>query len=92
MVLRLWSSRVSSHCCFADVHSMPTSQNGSSGVEEARAVPATAVQEYALTVGARVFVTSARRGFGIQVSSFDMQNHIFAGSSRNEYDDIMISH
>lgn len=55
-------------CCFADVPSPPAVPVESNGVHEGRAVPIVAVNEYAATVSAKVFVTSARTGYGVQAS------------------------
>lgn len=43
------------------------SASSSSGAQQEHAVPEAAVQDYASRVGASVFVTSARTGYGVQV-------------------------
>ena len=53
---------------FADVPSPPALLVESNGGNEVRAMPIVAVKEYAATVSAKVFVTSARTGYGVQAS------------------------
>ena len=55
-------------CYFPDVPSPPALLVESNGGNEVRAVPIVAVKEYAATVSAKVFVTSARTGYGVQAS------------------------
>ena len=51
----------------ADLLGEPDSRPGGSSSGRVRSVPAAAVQAYADSVGAAVFVTSAKTGVGVQV-------------------------